>query len=605
MITLQLKRTEKSISDSSIGSLVLEKGEPFLLIEEDRKLLFIGDGETVLSNFYENRKFVSITNFVTADQILSIPASALPEGLATIAQLEQLEEEINGSIGNINTALGQLDSKIDTSKLFYATCDTSANVATKTIQINISEEERTSDFTGVSFVVKFNYANAVENPVLQVNDLSNNSIISGPIYIGEQPLSGVFNWISGDTLIFTYSNSRMNMAGTSASRRLATWCSENDATLINGGMIATGSITADKIQAGSITADQIAIGSLPASVLSSQFSAALNNLNFIEKQAASSKQVICSCDSDGEAIIKDVYLTDEGALSISISNGSLMYGTSLVVKFTHGNTSTEGCSLRLWLNDEQFPAPVNVIPPIGYYDDANNFHGLVYSEDDTGSSAGLNWKDEETRVLVYDGAHWIIQPPSGYLMRAADWCLQNNQTFIQGGSIIAGRISCAQLDAGYIDASRISISYFDDNGFGELVNYGGVRHVKSSDTHNITRGIELYGSDPDNYRIAITDAGILIDKAGGRISGWGDSWQINGKNILIGNNHDSDISTTLIQIGYKTNTSANSTVIHGNVAIDGNFLLAGAKITDLPTSDPQVANRIWNDSGTLKISSGS
>lgn len=591
MITLQLKRTERSINDSSIGSLVLEKGEPFFLIEEERKLLFIGDGETQLSNFYENRKFVSITNFVTADQILSIPASALPEGLATIAQLEALEAEINGTIGGINTALGVLDSKIDTTKLYSVVCSTTAAVAEKVVQINIPESEETLDFTNVSFVIKFNYGNTAENPVLKVNDMLGNTVISAPMYIGNSPITGAFNWKDGDSLIFTYYNNRMNMAGTSASRVLANWCSENDATLINGGMIATGSITADKIQAGSITADQIAVGSLPASVLSQQFSAALNNLNFIEQQAASSKQVVCQCDSDEEAIIKDIYLTDEGALSMSISDGSLMYGTSLVVKFTHGNKSTEGCSLRLWLNDEQFPAPVNVIPPIGYYDNNNVFHGLVYSEESSGND--LNWTDDETRVLIYDGAHWIIQPPSGYLRRAADWCLQNNQTFIQGGSIIAGRISCAQLDAGYIDAGRISIDYWEDNGLGELINYGGLKHVKGASTSGITRGIELYGSDPDSYRIAITDGGILIDKDHGRISGWGDTWQINGKNISIGNNHGSAIGTEIVQIG---NIDSCESIIYCN----GSFKLVG-----LPSSDPHENYRIWNDGGTLKISSGS
>jgi len=615
MITLQLKRTEKSISDSSIGSLVLEKGEPFLLIEEDRKLLFIGDGETVLSNFYENRKFVSITNFVTADQILSIPADALPEGLATIAQLEQLEEEINGSIGNINTALGQLDSKIDTSKLFYATCDTTANVATKTIQIDVSEEERTSDFTGVSFVVKFNYANAAENPILQVNDLLNNSIISGPIYIGSQPLSGVFNWVSGDTLIFTYYDEKMNMAGTSASQKLANWCSENDATLINGGMIATGSITADKIRAGSITADQIAVGSLPASVLSQQFSAALNNLNFIEQQAASSKQVVCQCDSSEEAIIKDVYLTDEGALAMSISDGSLMYGTSLVIKFAHGNKSTEGCSLRLWLNGEQFPAPVNVIPPIGYYDNDNIFHGLVYNEESSGND--LNWTDDETRVLIYDGAHWIIQPPSGYLRRAADWCLQNNQTFIQGGSIIAGRISCAQLDAGYIDASRISLNYWSEDSDGRLTNYGGFSHYDGSTTTSTTKGVVMYGQDPD-CNVTITNAGFGINFNGGYIRGWeiesgttesqgrlimsaSNRIEINTKsssgNIIIGRSDNSQVSTTLNSAtinlngaNIKINKPSNSST---KVVLPG-----------LPTSDPNVVGQLWNNSGVLTISNG-
>lgn len=567
MLTLQLKRTEKSISDSSIGSLVLEKGEPFLLIEDDRKLLFIGDGETVLSNFYENRKFVSITNFVTADQILSIPASALPEGLATVTQLEQLEQEINGSIGDINSALGSLDSKIDTSKLFYATCNTPANVVNKVIQIDITDDERSSDFTGVSFVIKFINANSADNPTLQVTDLLGQSIISGPIYIGNQPLSGVFNWIAGDTIIFTYYDDKMNMAGTSASQRLATWCSENDATLINGGMIATGSITADKIQAGSITADQIAVGSLPASVLDQQFSAALNNLNFIEKQAATSKQVICTCDTDGDEIIKEVYLEGDAALSISIVDNAPLYGTSLIIKFTHRNTSVNGCSLRLILDGQQFPVAANLVPVIGYYDDYNLFHGLEPDQD-------LNWVDNDTRVLVYDGSHWIIQPSTGYLRRAAEWCLSNNQTFIQGGSIIAGRISCAQLEAGTIDTSKISLSYYSTDADGNLVNYGGFAHYDGSTGDEITKGVSMYGSDRDNFNFTMTNKGVALNVFNGWIRSFSGLWTIQCAGTVYINDND-DIPSGDILIGRNANTTYLNS---GTIYIKGSTIHNGSKL---------------------------
>lgn len=573
MLTLQLKRTERSIDDSSIGSLVLAKGEPFYLIEDTRRLLFIGDGETQLSNFYENRKFISITNFVTADQILSINASALPEGLATIAQLEQLEQEINGSIGNINTALDSLNSKVDTTKLFYATCNTSANITNKVIQIDISDAERTSDFTGVSFVVRFEYANSADNPVLQITDLLNHPIIEGPIYIGNQPLSGVFNWIAGDTIIFTYYDNKMNMAGTSASQRLASWCADNDATLINGGMIATGSITADQIASHSITADQIAVGSLPASVLDQQFSAALNNLNFIEQQAASSKQVICTCDTDGDEIIKEVYLNGDAALSIGIINDAPMYGTSLVIKFTHGNTSVNGCSLRLILDGFPFPAAANLVPAIGYYDDNNLFHGLEPDQE-------LNWLDDDTRVLVYDGAHWIIQPSTGYLRRAAEWCLSNNQTFIQGGSIIAGRISCAQLEAGTIDTGKISLSYYSLDSDGNLINYGGFNHYDGSTTTETTKGVIMYGSDRDHYNFVVTNKGIAVNAGNAYIRGYGDQLHLHSYEEFYLNTDDS-VSSGNIVIGRSANTTYFRS---GNINITGSMTLLNSilNVKNLP-----------------------
>ena len=45
---------------------------------------------------------------------------------------------------------------------------------------------------------------------------------------------------------------------------------------------------------------------------------------------------------------------------------------------------------------------------------------------------------------------------------------------------------------------------------------------------------------------------------------------------------------------------------HTQVKVTGNFQATGAQIdfTALPTSDPSVAGRLWNDSGTVKISAG-
>ena len=46
--------------------------------------------------------------------------------------------------------------------------------------------------------------------------------------------------------------------------------------------------------------------------------------------------------------------------------------------------------------------------------------------------------------------------------------------------------------------------------------------------------------------------------------------------------------------------------IDDNLKVDGNLSVTGAQIdfTNLPTSDPSVAGRLWNDNGTVKISAG-
>ena len=588
MITLQLKRTDKSIQEDDIRLLVLAKGEPFILAEESRRLLFIGDGISKLIDLYNAGKYILISKYISSEQILSIPEDALPDGLATLEQLERLKDYIDEKYDTLNGDLDTLNSEIDVSKIYSVQCHTAGNVQNKKVQITVPILD---DYTGLTLVIKFDYGNSAEDPILLVNDDLDRNLFSAPMYIGPDRINGVFNWKDGDTLIFTYYDGKMNMAGTSAARTISNWCSENNATLIDGSKIYTGSITADKIASGSITADQIAVGSLPAEVLSDKFSSALNNLNFIEQQAASSRQVICTCDTPADKIIKEVYLNGDAALSVGIINGAPIYGTVLVIRFTYGNTSENGCSLRLILDGFPFPQSVNNVPPIGYYDAEDVFHNLYVNDADI----DYNWTAGEVRVLVYDGAHWIIQPPSGYLKRAAEWCLQNNQTFIQGGSIVAGRISCAQLDAGFIDVNRISLNYYSTDGDGEIILYGGFDHFNGSTGSEITKGVAMYGSDPDNYNIRVTNRGILLNIDGGRIEGWMSRWKINGSgSVEIGHNDStsSAIYTSNIRIGNDGGTGS-TTTIYGKL-----------KITSLPTSDPHSSGQIWSNNGSLMVSSG-
>lgn len=589
MITLQLKRTDRSIQEDDIRLLVLAKGEPFILAEESRRLLFIGDGISKLIDLYNSGKYILISKFISSEQILSIPEDALPDGLATLEQLEHLKDYIDEKYDTLDGDLDTLNSEIDVSKIYSVQCHTAGNVQNKKVQITVPILD---DYTGLTLVIKFDYGNSAEDPVLLVNDDLDRNLFSAPMYIGPDRINGVFNWKDGDTLIFTYYDSKMNMAGTSAARTISNWCSENNATLIDGSKIYTGSITADKIASGSITADQIAVGSLPAEVLSDKFSSALNNLNFIEQQAASSRQVICECDSPADQIIKEVYLNGDAALSVGIVDEAPLYGTVLVIRFTYGNTSENGCSLRLILDGFPFPQSVNNVPPIGYYDAENIFHNLYVNDADI----DYNWTAGEVRVLVYDGAHWIIQPPSGYLKRAAEWCLQNNQTFIQGGSIVAGRISCAQLDAGFIDVNRISLNYYSTDGDGEIILYGGFNHFNGSTGSEITKGVAMYGADPDNYNIRITNRGMLLNINGGKIEGWQRAWKINalgGINIGDISNVNSPLYTSNIRIGNNAEGASSTTTIYGKL-----------KIANIPTSDPHSSGQIWSNNGSLMVSSG-
>lgn len=594
MLTLQLKRTQRSIEEDNIRLLVLAKGEPFVLFTADnKKLFFIGDGVSSLGELYNNGKYVLISNYVTAEQILAIPEDALPSWVATQEQLDELKEYVNAKYNDTSGDLSLLNSKIDLSKVYSTICHTASNNANKEVQISMPQLEPAQgedevDYSGLTLVIKFDYGNNANAPLLHVKNQYDREIIVAPMKIGGASIEGVFNWKNNDTLIFTYYDGAFNMAGDSAARTISNWCSEYNTTLIDGSKIYTGSITADKIASRSITADQIAVGSLPADVLNSQFSTALNNLNFIEQQAALSKQVICTCETPGDSLVKEVYLNGEAALSVGIINEAPMYGTSLVIKFTHKNL-VDGCSLRVVLDGFPFPPSENNAIPIGYYD--SDYHPISLHVPEEGEAdPGLNWNDDEVRVLVYDGSYWIIQPPSSYLKRAADWCLENNQTFIKGGTIVTGRISCAQIDAGYIDASKISFSYYSTDSDNNIVNYGGFDHFDGSTGTTTTKGVIMYGADRDNYNIRITNSGTVLDIEKGRIEGWDSSWRFNAfGGIYIGNLNGSAYphSTTSVNIG---NTNC-TTTINGKL-----------KLNNIPTSSSGLpSGSVYIENNVLKI----
>jgi len=69
-----------------------------------------------------------------------------------------------------------------------------------------------------------------------------------------------------------------------------------------------------------------------------------------------------------------------------------------------------------------------------------------------------------------------------------------------------------------------------------------------------------------------------------------------------------DVIISALRINGTTINSSDSSKVSIAEAVDvnGNLAVTGAQVdfTNLPTSDPSVAGRLWNDSGTVKISAG-
>jgi len=57
-------------------------------------------------------------------------------------------------------------------------------------------------------------------------------------------------------------------------------------------------------------------------------------------------------------------------------------------------------------------------------------------------------------------------------------------------------------------------------------------------------------------------------------------------------------------IGYCACACGDNTVSIGNGDVTATHINGNLILPDIPTSDPGVANALWSDSGTLKVSSG-
>ena len=609
-VDLKLKRTKKALTNlSQLDDTILLEGEPFVVLldkisdgsyssdvtlnpHNKHALLFTGDGHNKISDMYAAGKFTYISKYVSSDMLEdnSVGTSQIQDNSVTYAKLsDDLEGEkfIDASIPwdklpkpvpaewftagcNIPYAALSDDSLINLNKLYNVKCETVSNSEEKIVNVNVpvslvDPEDPASainvdDYLGLTLIVRFTYGNTANNPRLVVKTLNNQTtLLDAVIMVGDTTISSdysYFNWQAHDSLVFTFTKLTNNsyswqMAGTSASRVLGSWCYNNDTTMINGGMIATGSISAQKIAAKSISSDQIASGSLSADVLSEQFSYALNNLTTIEQQSTSSRQIICICDTAAGVNPKEIYLEGKDALAVSVGGSNdPVPGTTLVVKFmnpntlgTYGSTTT---SLKLMLDSIPFP------PGIG-----NGYSVVTYKDnisEDVKNDQFLNWTsvdnpEDNIRTLIFNGSEWEVQPTNVDLLRAARWCYDHDQTYIQGGNIVSGRIFADQITAGSLNIGNISI--YSADGDGRAV-ASLERFIGEADGVQ-TYGMMLAGSDKDHFYIAATNKGCRIQGGNGGVifSYGGTTIDENGNYIDSTGGYSGIDHNRVIQIGHS------------------------------------------------------
>lgn len=582
----------------------------------ESSILFIGNGLDTVETLYNSGTYIPVSKYISADMIKngSITIKKLDPNidLATKDALEQIQSALEDYQDETNTSLTSMEDKISLDKIYYVTCS-SASSSAKTVtipDIKIFSDKRKYD--GLTLVIKFSYANTMNNPTMVVkSSIDNTTIIPEcPLYVGDDPLGTVFYWKSKDSVIFSYNaqDNRWYMENTSASRIIASWCSDNDTTFINGGKIATGSITAESIAAGTITADNIAVGSLGPGVFNPEIESVISNLNQFKQQCASAGAIVGECISSSGSSFKGVSISVDDMNSIMVTNSGMpLVGTSMVVKFQNANTYQGDVYLQVQASSgsvtyNKFSAQLGF--KIG--DAFINIGSSGAQEFSDAQLVALNyykWDAGQYRTVMFDGTYWIISITTEYLANLAEWCLLNGQTWIGGGTIVTGTIVADQIQSGSIDTARVSLVCMAPNDYGDVVNYGGVGYFEGDTGAEVTKGIRIYGATDmlddggePNCSIALTNRGMLLNIDGGRIGGWGSRWQINARSgVNIGNEGDtsSSIYTPSVRIGNANCTTTINGKLNGNLTF-----------SSIPTADPHVAGKIWSDSGTLKVSAG-
>ena len=125
---------------------------------------------------------------------------------------------------------------------------------------------------------------------------------------------------------------------------------------------------------------------------------------------------------------------------------------------------------------------------------------------------------------------------------------------------------------------------------GDLITAGNrITHASSGTVSMMDFTKTLFSEANHTVLSSVKSINLFLDSNGGDT----------GQAFRIYNNVDPDGTVT-------ENTHIFKVAETGDVTVTGNLQVDGSQVdfTNLPTSDPAVAGRLWNDSGTVKISAG-
>lgn len=162
------------------------------------------------------------------------------------------DRNLTSALSTASTASANANKALTRQASQYVTCSTAAGTAAK-----VGDCSGFELYNGAMITCYFANANSAANPTLNVNGTGARNI-----RCKGTNLQQVYYWKAGDTVSLTYNGTYWVMAESSAMSTLANWCDMNDTTLIDGAMIATGTVTAEQIWVEDLYALDATIGGL-------------------------------------------------------------------------------------------------------------------------------------------------------------------------------------------------------------------------------------------------------------------------------------------------------------------------------------------------------
>ena len=483
-------------------------------LTKDVSYMFTGDGKKTISQLYSDKDFVRLFKyqFPGRDYIYT---DAIRDGAITE---DKLSKSVLGGLhsgDDINTAIDNYFKNKESnsiSKIHFTTCTDTGPDLIFTLREVDDNYSTTIFYQGSDQIISYsiferkyldglmiivNFTNSptgtVSNPLnitvknkngnkikMLRGTFTNNPISSSialesrPIYAGNTRIDvdSRFYWKANSTVAFVFDASKMrfNLIDTDLLKTLAQWCDENNTTYINGGMIATGTVTANQIKAGSITADKIATGAITLGVLdttlSKYFDDVLNGVDDISSMKSDFDNVnrtafIEHNDPTGsqgnvkKLIVKNTQY-DILFQGYNIDGTSaIRTGANIIVKFDSSFTQSGNTTLSLtFYNEQGVSLTTNTDVVRSKADDSSS------TIDYTTALGDLCWTAEGNdcyRMFTYADGNWRISKPASTALALAKECAAKGMTYIKGGTVLTGRIVADEIEANSITASKINI----------------------------------------------------------------------------------------------------------------------------------------------------